>query len=243
MPQRILFVLSSAQKSLQGDPTGWYLPEAAHPYYVLSPHFAIDFAAPAGPNPPMDPSSQEQFKDDEDSKRFLNDPEARSLLQSTKFLSTVDANDYEAIYYVGGRGPVIDLPEYQTNIQLANEFSRNKKLVSAVCHGPAALVWATREDGVSIFNGKRVTGFSNAEEEEMGNVQAIPFSIEDRIKLLGGRYEKAEKNFDPKVVTDGDLITGQNPKSARPLAEEIMKWMKAKQDAKAKQAAKQESNR
>ncbi|KAF8484438.1 class I glutamine amidotransferase-like protein [Russula ochroleuca] len=233
MSQRILFVLSSAEKSLQGDPTGWYLPEAAHPYYVLSPHFAIDFAAPGGPNPPMDPSSQERFGDDEECKRFLNDPDARNLLENAKFMTTVNANDYDAIYYVGGRGPVIDLPEYKTNIQLAYEFYRTHKLVSAVCHGPAALVWVTDEDGKSIFNGKNVTGFSNAEEEEIGNVQAIPFLLEDRIKLLGGTYEKANENFDPKVVCAGNLITGQNPASARPLAEEIKKWLQANKRAKA----------
>ncbi|KAI9447727.1 class I glutamine amidotransferase-like protein [Lactarius indigo] len=221
---RILFVLSSAPKTLKEKPTGWFLPEAAHPYYVLSPHFPIDFAAPGGPNPPVDPYSIEFSKDDEESKRFLNDDlAAKALLENAKPLSEVEFSDYLAIFYVGGHGPVIDLAKDEVNIELANKFYRAGKVIGAVCHGTAAIVGVTGEDGKSIFDGKVVTGFSNDEEKEIGMVDDVPFLLEDRIKSLGGTYEKADKIFCVKVVHSGNLFTGQNPASAKPLAEEILK--------------------
>ncbi|KAH9173362.1 class I glutamine amidotransferase-like protein [Lactarius sanguifluus] len=226
---RILFVLSSAPKTLKDRPTGWFLCEAAHPYYVLSPHFTIDFAAPGGPNPPLDPYSIEFSKDDEECKRFLNDdPAVKSLLENAKPLSTVNFSDYLAIFYVGGHGPVIDLATDEVNIELANKFYRAGKVVGAVCHGPAALVGVTGEDGKSIFDGKVLTGFSNDEEKEIGLVEHVPFLLEDRIKSLGGTYEKADKLFCAKVAHSGNLFTGQNPASARPLAEEILKTLQGK---------------
>jgi len=225
---RVLFVLSSAPKTLKDKPTGWFLPEAAHPYYVLSPHFPIDFAAPGGPNPPLDPYSIEFSKDDDESKRFLNDPAVKALLENAKVLSTVNFEDYSAIFYVGGHGPVIDLATDEVNIELANKFYRAGKVVAAVCHGPAAIVGVTGKDGKSIFDGKVATGFSNAEEQEIGLVEDVPFLVEDRIKSLGGTYEKADKLFGLKVSHSGNLFTGQNPVSARPLAEEILKTLQGK---------------
>jgi len=223
---RVLIILSSASKNLKGKPTGWYLPEAAHPYYVFSPHFPIDFAAPDGPNPPLDPKSVENFKDDEESVRFLSDPAAKALLENAKVLSTVSIDDYSAVFYVGGHGPVIDLAVDKVNIELANKFYRSGKVVAAVCHGPAAIVGVTGKDGKSIFDGKVVTGFSNV--EEIGSEEDIPFLLEDRIKSLGGVYVKADKPFGEKVVQSGSLFTGQNPASARPLAEKILKTLQGK---------------
>ncbi|KAI0265090.1 ThiJ/PfpI [Gloeopeniophorella convolvens] len=241
---RILFVYTSASQSLQGNPTGWYLPEAAHPYYVLAPHFSIDFTSPKGPNPPIDPSSVEvgmasmirrvspsqrfsqNFKDDSESQRFLNDPDVKTLFANAKPLRDVNANDYVAIFYVGGHGPVIDLAFDDDNSQLAEKFYRSGKIVSAVCHGTAALNGVS-VDGKSIFEGKVVTGFSTAEEKFVGKVQDVPFLLEERIIELGGTFEKADELFGVKVVHSGNLITGQNPASARPLAEEILKALQA----------------
>ncbi|KAF8506061.1 class I glutamine amidotransferase-like protein [Russula emetica] len=230
MSTSILFVFTSVSQSLQGDNTGWYLPEAAYPYYVLSPHFTIDFAAPAGPSPPMDPSSGNRYKDDDECKRFLEDDKVKSLLENAKRLDNVNSKNYEAIYYLGGRGPVIDLPEYKPSIKLAEEFFNSNKVVGAVCHGPAALVFAAREDGVSIFNGKEATGFSDDEEHQIGRLDGIPFSVERRIILLGGDYVKAGKPWGTKVVRSGNLITGQNPQSATLLAQK-MKEMLQKSNA------------
>ncbi|KAI0921680.1 hypothetical protein AcW1_004420 [Taiwanofungus camphoratus] len=117
---RILFVFTSCNKTLTGAQTGWYLPEAAHPYYVLAPHHTIDFAAPAGPNPPVDESSVQMFKDDE-SVKFLNDPTVQQKFASAKKLSDVSAKDYDAVFYVGGHGPVIDLASDPVNIKFASE--------------------------------------------------------------------------------------------------------------------------
>jgi len=158
----------------------------------------------------------------------LNDPAVNALLEKAKTLSTVSFDDYLAVFYVGGHGPVIDLAKDEVNIELANKFYRAGKVIAAVCHGQAAIVGVTGEDGKSIFDGKIVTGFSNAEEQEIGMVEDIPFQLEDRIKSLGGIYEKADKLFCVKVAHSGNLFTGQNPASARPLAEIILKTLQSK---------------
>jgi len=138
-------------------------------------------------------------------------------------LSDVKAEGYDAIFYVGGHGPVIDLAQDAVNIKLASQFYQSNKIVAAVCHGPAALVGAVDRDGKPIFSGKAVTGFSNAEEEAVGMTKDIPFLLEDRITALGGKYAKAAEAWGPKVVVDGRLITGQNPASAGPVGKEILK--------------------
>jgi len=183
---RVLFVFTSANKNLKGSQTGWFLPEAAHPYYKLAPHVDIDFASPAGPNPPVDEGSVKTFKDEE-SVKFLQDPTAISKFSNAKKLSEVNVADYDAVFYVGGHGPVIDLPSDPVNIAMINKFWAANKIVSAVCHGPAALVRATDSNGQSIFAGRRFTGFSNAEEELAHAVDTIPFLLEDKIKELGGK--------------------------------------------------------
>ncbi|KAH8834764.1 class I glutamine amidotransferase-like protein [Flagelloscypha sp. PMI_526] len=220
MAPSVLFVLTSADTTLLGKKTGWFLPEAAHPYYVLAPHTSIDFAAPKGPNPPVDPTSVEMFKDDDESVKFLQDPIVKEKLENTKTLSEVKSSDYDAIFYVGGHGPVIDLASLPENAKLASEFFQSGKIVSAVCHGPAALVGAIDSSGQSIFKGKTFTGFSNVEDEQFQ--EDIPFLLEDKITTLGGSYAKADP-WQAKVVVDGSLITGQNPASAVGVGEAILK--------------------
>ncbi|KAF8310061.1 class I glutamine amidotransferase-like protein [Cantharellus anzutake] len=173
---KILFILSSANRTLTGEPTGWYLPEAAHPYYELVSQYNITFAAPLGPNPPLDPKSVELFKEDAESVKFLNDEssKANSLLPLTAW--------------------------------------HKGKIISAVCHGPAALVSAETRHILTKNSILKGNVWSNENH---------PISTEDRIKDLGGLYEKAEKPWDAHVVVDGNLITGQNPASARPLAQAI----------------------
>ncbi|KAM5540343.1 hypothetical protein V8D89_005801 [Ganoderma adspersum] len=214
--KHILFVFTSANKNLTGGQTGYYLPEAAHPYYVLSDKYRLDFASPKGPNPPVDEYSVRMFPDDV--PKFLENPTVQGKLASAKRLADVKAADYDAIFYIGGHGPVLDLPQDQANIKLASEFWRAGKLTTAVCHGPAALVNVTDARGHSIFKGRRATAFADEEEELMDAVKAVPFLVEDRIKELGGIYEKAAEPFNPDVVVDGMLITGQNPASAKGVA-------------------------
>ncbi|KIK59505.1 hypothetical protein GYMLUDRAFT_669460 [Collybiopsis luxurians FD-317 M1] len=217
----ILFVFTSANKNLKGGQTGWFLTEAAHPYYTLAPHVDIDFAAPNGPNPTVDERSVKNFTDKE-SVDFLKDETVQAKFASAKKLSEVDYKAYDAVFYVGGHGPVIDLATDPVNIKLASDFYNAGKITSAVCHGTAALVGATTADGKSIFAGKEFTGFSNLEEEAVGGVEIIPFLLEDKIQSLGGKYVKAD-SWKPKVVVDGHLITGQNPASSKPLGEALLK--------------------
>jgi len=135
----------------------------------------------------------------------------------------VNAENYDAVFYVGGHGPVFDLANDPLNAAIISQFWKYNKIVSAVCHGPAGLVGANDESGKSIFSGRKVTGFSNQEEEIAGWTQFVPFLLEDKLVFLGGEYQKAPEPFGVKVVVDGKLYTGQNPASARPLAEAILK--------------------
>ncbi|KAF5324763.1 hypothetical protein D9611_004185 [Ephemerocybe angulata] len=242
----ILFVFTSAANTLTGEPTGWYLPEAAHPYYVLAPHAKIDFAAPKGPNPPLDQASVDAYKGDEECIKFLADETVKEKLTNAKLLTDVKVSDYDAIFYPGGWGPVLDLAFDPINAKLASDFWTAGKLVASVCHGPAALVDAVDADGKSIFAGRNFTGFSDAEEEYLGTtkvsrlffvslpcdlcdnhmvrtLQRAPFLLEDKIISLGGSFTKADKLFGSHVVVDGRLITGQNPSSATDTGKAILK--------------------
>jgi len=219
----VLFVFTSANKNLCGEQTGWYLPEAAHPYYVLSPHVGIDFASPAGPNPPVDENSVKMYAEDKEAAKFLKDEVVKSKLAKAQKLSEVQVADYDAVFYIGGHGPVMDLASDPVNAKMASEFWQSGKIVSAVCHGPAALVGAVDTNGKSIFSGRSFTGFSNAEEKAVDGDKKIPFNLEDKITELGGKFEKADALWDPKVVVDGRLITGQNPNSAGAIGEAILK--------------------
>ncbi|EIW83450.1 ThiJ PfpI domain-containing protein [Coniophora puteana RWD-64-598 SS2] len=226
--KRVLFVLSSATETLTGAPAGWYLPEAAHPYYVLAadPGISVDFAAPKGPNPPVDPASVQGFPDD---IPFLSDPAPKRLLETARVLATVSAADYDAVFYVGGHGPMMDLAADEANAKLLMDFWNANKIVSAVCHGPGAMVLAKLPNGDSILKGKNVTGLSNAEEEAIGKTKDVPFLLEDKLRELGSKYTLATKPFENYVVVDngGKLITGQNPASAKEVGQKILEALKA----------------
>jgi len=228
MTKKVLFVLTSCDKTLTGAQTGWYLPEAAHPFNVLAaaPGVEIDFAAPKGPNPPVDEGSVKNFPDD---AGFLSAASPKSKLESTKKLSAVEASDYDAVFYVGGHGPMLDLSVDGDNAKLLEDFYKSNKIVAAVCHGPGALVKAKLDNGDSILKGKNVTGFSNVEEEQVGKVKDIPFLLETRLKELGGKFTAAAEPWGTHVVVDngGKLITGQNPASAQLVGEKILEALKA----------------
>ncbi|KAG8953604.1 hypothetical protein FRC00_006183 [Tulasnella sp. 408] len=223
--QKILFVFTSAAKDALGQPTGWYLPEAAHPYYLLSPHYDIDFAAPAGPNPPLDQASVELFKNDAESVKFLKDDVAQDKLSKAFKLTDVKAEDYAAIFYPGGHGPVIDLPTDAASIKLASDFFQAGKPTAAVCHGPAVFVNVLDSNNLPIFKNRTVAGFSNAEEEQAGKTKNVPWLLEDKILEKGGTYVKANELWGEKVAVDGNLITGQNPASAKAVGVAILRQL------------------
>jgi len=225
MAPKVLFVLTSQDKlGNTGKPTGWYLPEFAHPYEVLEPHVQIVVASPKGGVAPLDPSSVEAFKSDASSTKFLNTKE--ELWKNTHKLESFlgHANEYEAIFFVGGHGPMFDLAKDVTSHKLINEFWARNKIVSAVCHGPAALAYVKLPSGQYLLSGQPVTGFSNSEEDQVGMSKEMPFLLEDQLNTAsGGKFVKAEAAWGPKVVVSGDgrIITGQNPASAGPVGQAI----------------------
>ncbi|KAL2813343.1 class I glutamine amidotransferase-like protein [Aspergillus cavernicola] len=231
MAPKILVVLSSFDTIQANDhPTGWYLPEFAHPWEVLHNKAELVIASPKGGPAPLDPSSVKMFENDPVSSKFLKEQEA--LWKNTKKLSDINPAEFDAIFYVGGHGPMFDLTTDKTSISLIQSFASAKKPVSAVCHGPCVFVKVTTPSGASILADAEVTGFSNAEEDQVQLSAVMPFMLEDELqKKSGGRYVKAEQPWGVKVVVSkvkefgGVLITGQNPASATGVGEALAKTL------------------
>ena len=184
----------------------------------------ITIASPKGGLAPLDQNSVNMFKSDESSMRFLN--EHKELWEKTRPLVNFAgrAADFDAIFYPGGHGPMFDLAEDHGSQQLAADFHDAGKVVAAVCHGPAALLDVRVAGGAPLLAGRRVTGFSNAEEDAGGYTDVMPFALETRLReVSGGGFVKADQDWAEKVVVDGRVITGQNPASARGVGEAIVK--------------------
>jgi putative intracellular protease/amidase len=225
---KVLIVLTSHDKlGDTGKKTGFWVEEFAAPYYTLSDEgVKIELASPKGGQPPIDPKSSEPDAQTPATKRFYEDEDLQQKLSKTKKLSEVRADDYDAVFYPGGHGPLWDLADDKDSINLIESFAKQDKPVAAVCHAPAALSNVKDGNGDPLVKGKKVAGFTNAEEEAMQLTDVVPFLVEDRLKKLGGNYTKAD-NWQPHVVTDGLLITGQNPASSEPAAEALLKMLKS----------------
>jgi putative intracellular protease/amidase len=225
---KILILLTSHdQLGDTGKKTGFWLEEFAAPYYVLKDAgAAITLASPKGGLPPLDPISDLPENQTRLTKRFRTDTAAQAELANTKKLADVSADDFDAVFYPGGHGPMWDMPDNATSIALIEAFVKADKPVGAVCHAPAALVNVRGKDGEYLVKGKRVTGFTNAEEEAVGLTAVVPFLLEDRLKERGGIYSKTA-NWAPYVQVDGKLVTGQNPASSGPGAEELLKLLRS----------------
>jgi putative intracellular protease/amidase len=222
---KILMVLTSHdQLGDTGRRTGFWLEEFAAPYYVFEDAGAeITVASPKGGQPPIDPKSDEPGNQTDAMTRFKTDPAAQEVLANTVKLSDVRAVDYDTVFYPGGHGPMWDLADDPTSIALIEAVYSAGKPVAAVCHGPAVLHRATFQ-GEPIVRGKRVTGFTNSEEEAVQLTNVVPFLVEDELKRLGGRYEKAG-DWESFAIVDGRLITGQNPASSTAAAQELLKLL------------------
>ncbi|KAF5532801.1 hypothetical protein FMEXI_12212 [Fusarium mexicanum] len=223
---KILVVLTSANKVPNtGKQIGWYLPELAHPFHVLDPLTELVYATPKGGESPLDPVSVELFKDDPVCKDFLENHE--SVWKNTLKLCDVAgrASKFDAIFYPGGHGPMVDLVHDEHFKNLLRDFHSQDKVIAAVCHGPAAFVNATTATGELILKGKQVTGFDDVGEEMFKFTDDMDFSLEKRLgEASGGKYVKADEGpLAEKVVVDGKMITGQNPASSKGVAEEIAK--------------------
>jgi putative intracellular protease/amidase len=224
---KILVVLTSQdQLGDTGEKTGFWLEEFAAPYYVLKDAGAdLTLASPRGGRPPIDPKSDLPENLTDATKRFHADHDAQARLADTKRLADVSADDFDAIFYPGGHGPLWDMPENPISIALIEAFVKADKPVGAVCHAPAALVNVRATDGAYLVQGKRVTGFTNAEESAVGLTAVVPFLLEDRLKERGGLFSHGA-DWAPYVQVDGRLVTGQNPASSGPAAMALLKLLR-----------------
>ncbi len=224
---KILMVLTSHdQLGDTGKKTGFWLEELAAPYYTFVDAGAeVVLASPAGGQPPLDPKSNEPDAQTETTKRFEADEVAMQALANTHKLSEVLNQDFDAVFYPGGHGPLWDLAKDQNSISLIEQTLQADKPVALVCHAPGVLRDVKDAEGHSIVEGKTVTGFSNTEEDGVGLTDIVPFLVEDMLKEKGGKYSKAE-DWQVYVQQDGLLITGQNPASSAATAEALLKLLK-----------------
>ena len=224
---KILFVLTShSQLGNTDQKTGFWIEEFASPYYVLSDAGAtITIASPDGGQPPVDPKSEAKEAQSPSTERFFKDMEAIDKVAYSMKLSDVNFNDYDAVFYPGGHGPLWDLATDKTSIKLIEDFYNSQKPIAFVCHAPAALVNAKAENGEPLVKGKKVTGFSDTEEEAVGLTKIVPFLLETELKKLGGHYSKGT-DWSSFTQQDGLLITGQNPASSEEVAKLLLKTLK-----------------
>lgn len=216
---KILMILTSHdQLGDTGEKTGFWLEEFAAPYYVFKDAGAeVILASPKGGQPPLDPKSDAEDAQTEATRRFRGDDSAQKQLANTQVLSEVDAEGFDAIFYAGGHGPLWDLAEDADSNRLIEAFALSDRPIAAVCHAPAVFRQAKGRDGKPLVSGKQVTGFSNSEERAVGLTDVVPFLVEDMLIANGGRYEKGD-DWTSFVVTDGKLVTGQNPASSEEAA-------------------------
>lgn len=222
----ILMVLTShAKLGDTGRKTGFWLEELAAPYYVFKDAGAmVTLASPLGDRPPMDPKSDEPAAQTEATYRFKADAAANEQLAHTRKLSDVLARAYDAVFFPGGHGPLWDLAEDVRSIALIEALFAASKPVAAVCHAPGVLRNAKAPDGSSVVHGRQVAGYTNSEEEAVGLTDVVPFLVEDMLKERGGVYSKVA-DWQPHVVIDGLLVTGQNPASSAPAARALLKLL------------------
>ncbi|WP_153766390.1 type 1 glutamine amidotransferase domain-containing protein [Endozoicomonas sp. OPT23] len=224
----VLFVLTSHdQLGDTGEKTGFWIEEFAAPYYVLADAgFEVTLASPLGGQPPIDPkSSLPDFQTDA-TRRFDGDQALQAKLASTQKLSGINADDFDAVFYPGGHGPLWDLKSNTDSVRLIEAFISQNKAVAAVCHASAVLLGARNADGQPLVIGKDVTGFSNTEEDAVGLTNVVPYLLEDALIQAGGLYSKGD-DWMSHVVQDGLLITGQNPGSSEAVAELLKKHLSA----------------
>ena len=222
---KILMVLTSHdQLGDTGRKTGFWLEEFAAPYFVFrDAGIELTLASPKGGQPPVDPKSDLPENQTPAMARFKQDKAAQQALAQTVRLADMKEEDFDTVFYVGGHGPMWDLAESTDSIALIESFYDSGKPVALVCHSPGVLHRVTYK-GAPIVKGKRVTGFTNTEEEEVHLTNVVPFLVEDELKRLGGIFEKAP-NWQPFAIVDGRLITGQNPASSTVAAQALLKMV------------------
>ena len=219
----VLMVLTSHDRlGDTGKKTGFWLEEFAAPYYVFKDAgLDVTLVSPKGGQPPLDPKSDAPDAQTADTERFREDAEAQKALASTGRLGDVRASEYDAVFYPGGHGPLWDLVSDPDSISLIQSTHAALKPLGLVCHAPGVLRDAKGVQGAPLMQGRKVTGFTNGEEEAVGLTGVVPFLVEDMLKAKGGRYEKGA-DFASHVVVDGNLVTGQNPASSADAAKALV---------------------
>jgi putative intracellular protease/amidase len=225
----VLFVLTSHNQL--GDTvhkTGFWIEEFATPYYTLTDAgLIVTLASPKGGQPPIDPKSDAPENQTDSTKRFKHDEALQEKLSLTLRLSDSFADEFDAVFFPGGHGPMWDLHSDPNVVRLVQNFYKQNKPVAAVCHGPAALLNAKGEDGELLIKGKKVTGFTNTEEEAVQLTKVVPFLLEDALKQAGAVYSRKE-DWSSYTVQDGLLLTGQNPASSEAVAKELLSILEKK---------------
>ena len=221
---KVLIVLTSHdQLGDTGKKTGFWLEEFASPYYHLKDAgVQVTLASPRGGQPPLDPKSNEPDFQTDDTHRFDNDQAAQDELSNTAKLTEMKVEDFDAVFYPGGHGPLWDLHNDKDSIALIEGFIAAGKPVATVCHAPAVLLKAKDQNGDPLVKGKGVTGFSNTEEAAVELTDVVPYLVEDQLTAMGGVYQKVE-DWNSLAVVDGLIITGQNPGSSAAVAEALVK--------------------
>ncbi|MFD2908459.1 type 1 glutamine amidotransferase domain-containing protein [Flavobacterium ardleyense] len=224
--KKVLFVLTSHEDlGNTGEKTGFWIEEFAAPYYeLIDQGIEVTIASPLGGQPPIDPKSADPSSATEDTKRFDNDKALQEKLANSVKLATINQADFDAVFYPGGHGPLWDLASDENSIALIESFYTNNKPVAFVCHAPGALK-NVKVNGDFLVKGKKVTGFTNEEEEAVGLTKVVPFLLEDALIANGAVYSK-EANWEPYAVEDGLLITGQNPASSKLVAQKLVQHLK-----------------
>lgn len=223
---KILMVMTShEQLGDTGKKTGLWLEEFAAPYYALKEAGAtLTLVSPLGGQPPLDPKSDAPDAQTKATTRFKADPQAREALAHTGKLANAAVSEFDAVFFPGGHGPLWDLAEDASSIALIEQMIAAGKPVATVCHAPGVLRHAKGPDGKPLVNGKQVTGFSNTEEAAVGLTEIVPFLVEDMLKENGGIYVKAD-DWQSYAITDGLLVTGQNPASSEAVAEALLRLL------------------
>lgn len=223
MSDRALIILTShGTLGDTGKRTGFYWEEMATPYLAFVDHgLEVDIASVAGGEPPADPGSAEEENVNDDVRRFLADDTAMKALKNTAAVETVDASAYRLVYVPGGHGTMFDLAQTPAVGKLLANAFEGGAVVGAVCHGPAGLLDATLGNGEPLVKGRNVTGFTNSEEQAVGLEDVVPFQLESRLRDLGANFLPGG-DFEPHVVRDGRLVTGQNPASSKKIAAKMI---------------------
>ncbi|MDC1284739.1 type 1 glutamine amidotransferase domain-containing protein [Gammaproteobacteria bacterium] len=219
----ILIILTSHDELGEtGLKTGFWLEEFATPYFtLLDAGASITLASPKGGQPPIDPKSDEPDFQTAATERFKSDSNAQTVLANTSKLSDIKAEDYDAVMYPGGHGLLWDLANDQDSIAIIEAMVAANKPVASVCHAPAVLLKAKAPNGEPLVKGKKVAGFTNSEEDAVQLTDVVPLLVEDELIRLGGQYSKVD-DWQSYAITDGKLITGQNPASSEAVAKAIL---------------------